>query len=96
MISGQSDNDIEANLLPDLYRIRFQINHFHFLEIQLLFTDRALPTIRHGDQILEMGGWGGGGVGGSITITLSRPKITVAYAFISSRFCPSLTGLAWL
>ena len=57
---------IEANLLPGLYRfvwIRFQINHFHFSEIQLLFTDRALPTIRHGDQILEMGG-GGGGVGG--------------------------------
>ena len=69
MISGQSDNDIEANLLPDLYRfvwIRFQINHFLFSEIQLLLTDRALPTIRHRDQILEMGG-GGGGWGGEVS-----------------------------
>ena len=52
--------------------------------MQILFTDRVLPTIRRMDQILG---------GTSITIALSRPTIMVAYAFISSRFRPSLTGL---
>ena len=46
--------------------------------MQILFIDRALPTIRRMDQILG---------GRSITVALSRPKIMVAYAFISSRFC---------
>ena len=46
--------------------------------MQILFTDRALLTIRRMDQILG---------GTSITVALSRPKIMVAYAFISSRFC---------
>ena len=55
--------------------------------MQILFTDRALLTIRHMDQILR---------GKSITIALSRPKFTVANAFISSRFPPSLTGLTRL
>ena len=34
-MSGQSDSDTGTSLLPDLYgfiRIRFQINHFLFLE----------------------------------------------------------------
>ena len=69
MISGQSDNDIEANLLPDLYRfvwIRFQINHFLFSEIQLLLTDRALPTIRIQGSDFGDGG-GGGEVGGEVS-----------------------------
>ena len=52
--------------------------------MQILFTARVLPTIRRMDQILE---------GTSITVALSRPKITVAYTFITSRFRPSLTGL---
>ena len=55
--------------------------------MQILFTDRALPTIRHMDQILG---------GTSITVAFSRRKIMVAYAFILFRFCPPLTGLAWL
>ena len=51
--------------------------------MQILFTDRVLPTIRHMDKILG---------GTSITVALSRPKMMVVYAFISSRFCASLTG----
>ena len=43
--------------------------------MQILFTDRALPTIRGMDQ---MGGGGGGGGG----LSLYRPKIMVAYVFI--------------
>ena len=67
-MSGQSDTG--TNLLPDLYgfvRIRFQINRFLFFEI--LFTDRALPTIRRMDTIL-----------GKVAPSPYRPKITAAYA----------------
>ena len=92
MICGQSDT--EANLLPDLYGfgwIQFQMNHFCFLEKYADFVHRQGTTdynsIRHMDQIL-------GGTG--IIITLSRPKSMVAYAFISSRFRPSFTGVAQL
>ena len=59
---------------------------FSSSEIQLLFTDRALPTIRSRVQILGRE---------SIIITLSRSNIMVAYTVISSRFHPSLTGLTW-
>ena len=87
MISGQSDT--EANLLPDLYRfvwIQFQINHFRFF-VNTTFIHRqgATDYKAHGSD-----------VGGEVSPSPSRPKITVAYAFISSRFRPSLTGLAWL
>ena len=52
--------------------------------MQILFTDRALPTVRRMDQIGRVG-----------RVSPKRLKITVAYAFISlSRFHPSLTGLA--
>ena len=52
--------------------------------MQISFTDRVLPTIRCTDQILRG------------EVSPCRLKITAAYAFISSssRFCPSLTGLA--
>ena len=88
-ISGQSDTEI------DLFQIYMGSFGFGFKLIilvfrksmQILFTDRALLTIRHMDQILR---------GKSITIALSRPKFTVANAFVSSRFRPSLTGLTWL
>ena len=84
VISGQSD--MKTDLLPDLYR--FQINHFHFLEKYAAFIHRqgADDYKAHGSDFR----------GGSITVALSRPKITVALVFISSKFRPSLTGLAWL
>ena len=81
-ISGRSDMEI------DLFQIRFQINHFCFLEKYANFIhNRALPTIRRMHQILR---------GESITVALSRPKFTVANTFVSSRFRPSLTGLTRL
>ena len=90
MISGQSDSDTETDLLPDLYRFGFGFKLIIFVfqkSMQILFTDRVLLTIRRMDQILG---------GTSITVALSRPKIMVAYALISSRFRPLLTGLARL
>ena len=56
--------------------------------MQNVFTDRVLPIMRHWDKILGGGGGGGG--------SPCSPNIMVAYVFIlfSSRFCPSLTGLA--
>ena len=68
---GQSDTG--TNLLPDLYgfvRIRFEINRFLFFRksMRILFTDRALPTIRRMDMIL-----------GKVSPSPYSPKITVAY-----------------
>ena len=68
-------------------------------------TDRALPTIRRMDQMGAEGRGGGGvlgggrggvgGGGGGVIISPYRTKITAACTFISSsRFRPSLTGLA--
>ena len=70
-MSGQSHTG--TNLIPDPYgfvRIRFQINRFLFFRksMQILFTDRALPTIRRMDKIL-----------GKISPSPYSPKITVAY-----------------
>ena len=86
-----------ANLMrsPILFQIYmgsfgfgFKLTIFVFWKsMQILFTDRVLPIIRHSDQILG---------GTRITMALSRAKITAAYAFISSRFRPSLIGLARL
>ena len=71
-----------------LFRFSFKVTIFIFrTSMQILFIDRVLPTIRHRDQILG---------GTNITMALSRAKITVAYAFISSRFHPSLIGFARL
>ena len=71
-----------------LYGFSFKLIIFFFWKnMQILFTDRVLLTIRRIDHILG---------GRAITVILSRPNITVAYAFISFRFRPSLTGLAWL
>ena len=55
MISGQSDT--ETNLLTDLYGFGFKLIIFVFRKsTQILFTDRALLTIRHMDQIFFLGG----------------------------------------
>ena len=53
VISGQSDSDTETDLLPDLYGFGFGFKLIIFVfqkSMQILFTDRALPTIRHMDQ----------------------------------------------
>ena len=88
-ISGQSDMEIDLfQIYTGSFGFGFKLIIFVFRKsMQILFTDRALPTIRRMDQILR---------GKSITIALSRPKSTVANMFISSRFCPSLTGLTRL
>ena len=73
-MAGQSDTG--TNLLPDPYgfvRIRFQINRFCFVfvfrkSMRILFTDRALPTIRRMDKIL-----------GKVSPSPYSPKLTVAY-----------------
>ena len=70
-MSGQSD--MGTSLLPDLYRfvrIQFQINCFLFFrkDMQILFTDRVLLTIRLMDKIL-----------GKVSPSPYSPKITVAY-----------------
>ena len=71
-----------------LFGFGFKLIIFVFQKsMQILFTDRVLPTIRNMDQILGRT---------SITVAFSRAKIMVAYAFISFRFCPPLTGLARL
>ena len=62
MISGQSESDTETDLLPDLYRFGFGFKLIIFVfqkSMQILFTDRALPTVRCMDQ--TCGGGGGGG-----------------------------------
>ena len=69
-MSGQSD--MGTSLLPDLYRfvrIQFQINFLFFRkDMQILFTDRVLLTIRLMDKIL-----------GKVSPSPYSPKITVAY-----------------
>ena len=71
-MSGQSHTG--TNLLPDLYgfvRIRFQINLLLFFfrkKMRILFTERALPTIRRMDKVL-----------GKVSPSPNSPKITVAY-----------------
>ena len=93
-MSGQSDSDTGTNFLPDLYgsiRIRFQINRFLFFlkSMQILFTDRTLPTIRRMDKIL-----------GKVSPSPYSPKITVAYGelriYFTAQIPPSLTGLEQL
>ena len=88
-ISGQSDTEIDLfQIYTGSFGFGFKLNIFIFRKsMQILFTDRALPTIRCMDQILG---------GKSITVASSRPKFMVAYVFILSWFHPSLTGLTWL
>ena len=85
-ISGHSDMEIDLfQIYMGLFGFSFKLIIFVFRKnMQILFTDRALLTIRRMDQILR---------GKSITAALSRLKFTVANVFLSSRFCPSLTGL---
>ena len=88
-ISGHSD--METDLLPDLYGfvwIQCEINHFCFSEkyAHLIHRQGATDYKVHGSDFR----------GESVTIALSRLKRLVAKVFISSRFRPSLTGLAWL
>ena len=59
-MSGQSDSDTGANLLPDIYRfvrIRFQINRFLLSEKYANFIHRQGATdykiIRRMDKIVE-------------------------------------------
>ena len=88
-ISGQSDTEIDLfQIYTGSFGFSFKLIIFVFQKsMHILFTERALPTIRRMDQILR---------GESITVALSRPKFTVANMFISSRFRPSLTGLTRL
>ena len=84
-VSGLSH--MGTNLLPDPYgfvRIRFQINRFLFFEI--LFTDRALPTIRRMDKIL-----------GKVSPSPYSPKITVAYGELRVYFAVQIPPfIDWL
>ena len=75
------------SLFPDMGLLQFSFRLIIIVlqrSMHILFTDRVLPTIRCTDQILRG------------EVSPCRLKITAAYAFISSssRFCPSLTGLA--
>ena len=72
-MSGQSHTG--TNLLPDLLSYKgslefgFKLIVFFFRKSMLiLFTDRALPTIRRMDKIL-----------GNVSPSPLSPKITVAY-----------------
>ena len=72
-MSGQSDSDMGTNLLTltDLYRfirIQFQIVFFFRKSMRILFTDKALPTIRCMDKIV-----------GKVSLSPYNPKIMVAY-----------------
>ena len=83
---GQSDT--RTNLLPDLYRfirIRFQIVLFFQKSMWILFTDRALPTIRRMDKIL-----------GKVSPSPYSPKITIAYRELRVLFRGSDSALHWL
>ena len=82
-ISGQSDTEIDLfQIYTGSLGFCFKLIIFVFQKsMQILFTDRALPTIRCMDQILK---------------GENRPKFTVANTFFSSRFRPSLTGLTRL
>ena len=73
-ISGQSDMEIDLfQIYTGSFGFGFKLIIFVFRKsMQILFTDRVLPTIRRMDQILG---------GTSITVTLSRPKITVANTY---------------
>ena len=83
-MSDQSDTGI--NLFPDPYgfvRIRFQINRVFFsvfFSFGILFTDRALPTIRRTDKIL-----------GKASPSPYIPEITVAYGELRVYFAVQIT-----
>ena len=90
MISVQSDTETDSSSRYGSFRIRFHINHCHFL-VMYTFFFLADAAILLGILIRLEGRGGGGG------LSLYRLKIMVAYTFISSfRFYPSLTGLAVL
>ena len=71
-ISGQFNT--ETDFLPGLYEFvwtGFRLIIFIFQKsMQILFTDRALPTIKCMEKIL------------SLSVSPYRPKITVAYAYL--------------
>ena len=77
VISGQSETEIDLfQIYTGSFGLGFKLSIFIFQKsMQILFTDRVLPTIRHMDQILG---------GECITVALSRPKFMVANAFILS------------
>ena len=64
MTANDKRYEKKTDLLPDLYRFGFGFKVIIFVfqkSMQILFTDRALPTVRCMDQT---GGGGGGGGGG--------------------------------
>ena len=87
-MSGQSDPG--TNLLPDPYgfvRIQFQINCFLFWgkSMQILFTDRALLTIRRMDKIV-----------GKVSLLSYSPKnYSSLRAVMCLLHCPD-SALHWL
>ena len=79
-----------TNLLPDLYgfvRIWFQIVFFFRKSMWILFTDRALPSIRRMDKIL-----------GKVSPSPYSPEITVAYGELCIYFAvqiPPFNDWTW-
>ena len=84
VISGQSDT--ETDLLPDLYGFwfGFKLIIFVFRKTYAHFIHRRGATDYKVHRLDFRGK--------SIIVAYSRPNITVAYAFISSRFRPVAAG----
>ena len=83
-MSGQSDTG--TILLPDLYgfiRIWFKLIVFFFRKsMRILFTDRALPTIKRMDKIL-----------GKVSLSPYSPNLPVAYGELRIYFTVQIPPL---